>query len=130
MRRQLSIILIAISGFYFSVSAQQKYIDLFNGKDLSGWYIFLKEKGVNNDPNGVFTVKDGNIVISGEEFGCITTEDEFENYKLTVEFKWGKRTFYPREDRARDSGILLHSVGEDGASDGTWMHSIECQLIE
>lgn len=87
MKRQLSIILIAIAGFYFSVSAQQKYIDLFNGKDLSGWYIFLKEKGVNNDPNGVFTVKDGNIVISGEEFGCITTEDEFENYKLTVEFK-------------------------------------------
>lgn len=130
MRRELLTFILAISGFCFTASAQQRYIDLFNGKDLSGWYIFLNGKGVNNDPNNVFTVKNGNIVISGEEFGCITTNEEFENYKLTVEFKWGNRTFSPREDRARDSGILLHSVGEDGGSDGTWMHSIECQMIE
>jgi hypothetical protein len=70
------------------------------------------------------------IRISGEEFGCITTNEEFENYKLTAMFRWGEQTFSPRTDRARDSGILLHSVGEDGASSGTWMHSIECQIIE
>ena len=29
-----------------------------------------------------------------------------------------------------DSGILLHSVGNDGAFGGAWKHSIECQLIE
>ncbi len=111
-------------------NASQKYVQLFNGKNLDGWYTFLKGKGKNVDPNKVFTVKNGNIVISGEEFGCITTDEEFENYKLTVEFKWGNRTFAPRADRARDSGILLHSVGEDGGSDGTWMHSIESQIIE
>ena len=108
----------------------KKYIQLFNGKNLEGWYTFLKGKGKNSDPNEVFTVKNGNIVISGEEFGCITTDEEFENYKLTVEFKWGERTFAPRVDRARDSGILLHSVGEDGGSGGIWMYSIESQIIE
>ncbi|MDD3789424.1 MAG: DUF1080 domain-containing protein [Petrimonas sp.] len=105
-------------------------MQLFNGKNLDGWYTFLKGKGKNVDPNNVFTVKNGNIVISGEEFGCITTDEEFENYKLTVEFKWGGKTFAPRADRARDSGVLLHSVREDGGSDGTWMHSIEAQVIE
>ncbi len=105
-------------------------IQLFNGKNLNGWYTFLKTKGRNNDPNKVFTVKNGLLRISGEDFGCITTNEEYENYKLSVEFKWGDQTFAPRVEKARDSGILLHSTGEDGGFSGTWMHSIECQIIE
>ena len=105
-------------------------VQLFNGKNLDGWYTFIKGKGRDNDPNKVFTVKNGLITISGEEYGCITTNNEYENYKLVVEFKWGDATFAPRIERAKDSGILLHSQGEDGGSSGTWMHSIECQIIE
>jgi hypothetical protein len=105
-------------------------VQLFNGRNLDGWYTFIKGKGKNNDPEKVFTVQNGMIWISGEEFGCITTIDEFENYRLVVEFKWGDLTYSPRTDKARDSGLLLHSVGEDGASSQTWMYSIECQIIE
>lgn len=105
-------------------------IRLFNGHDLDGWYTYIKERGKNSDPLNVFTITKGMIRISGEEFGCITTNNEFENYKLTVKFKWGDQTYSPRTDKARDSGILLHSNGEDGASSGTWMYSIECQIIE
>ena len=109
---------------------QKAEVQLFNGRNLDGWYTFIKGKGKNNDPDKVFTVQNGMIRISGEEFGCITTIDEFENYKLVVEFKWGDLTYSPRADKARDSGLLLHSVGEDGASSQTWMYSIECQIIE
>jgi hypothetical protein len=109
---------------------EKSELKLFNGKNLDGWYTFLRDKGRNNDPNKVFTVQKGLIRISGEEFGCITTHEEFENYAITVEFKWGDITFAPRADKARDSGLLLHSVGEDGGSAGIWMHSIECQIIE
>lgn len=105
-------------------------IKLFNSENLDGWYTFLKDKGRDNDPNKVFTVHNNLLTISGEEYGCITTNDEYEHYKLVVEFKWGEKTFSPRIERAMDSGILLHSIGEDGGSNGTWMHSIECQLIE
>ncbi len=105
-------------------------IKLFNGKNLNGWYTFIKNRGRNNDPNKVFTVQDGLIRISGEEFGCITTDEEYENYKLLVEFKWGDLTFAPRVGKARDSGVLLNSAGEDGGYSGIWMHSIECQIIE
>lgn len=107
-----------------------KTIQLFNGKNLEGWYTFLKERGRDSDPKKVFTVKDGLIRITGEEYGCITTSKEYENYKLVVEYKWGDQTFEPRADRARDSGVLLHSTGMDGGYSGTWMHSIECQIIE
>jgi hypothetical protein len=109
---------------------QKPGLQLFNGKNLDGWYTFLKDRGRNNDPNKVFTVTKGLLRISGEEFGCITTTREFENYRLIVEFKWGEKTYPPRQNNARDSGILLHSVGEDGGSQGIWMYSIECQIIE
>lgn len=105
-------------------------IQLFNGRNLDGWYTFLQNKGRANDPKNVFTVNHGMIRISGEEWGCITTKKEFENYRLLIEFKWGEKTFEPRINNTRDSGVLLHSVGEDGGSQGIWMHSIECQIIE
>lgn len=107
-----------------------KSISLFNGRNLDGWYKFVKGRGRDNDPKNVFSVERGLIHISGEEYGCITSNEEYSNYKLTVEFKWGEKTFAPRVDRARDGGILLHSIGADGGYSGTWMYSIECQIIE
>jgi hypothetical protein len=112
-------------------------IHLFNGRDLTNFYTYLgkspnadKPYGRNIDPERVFSVKDGMIRVSGQVFGCFVTEKEYANYHLIVEFKWGQQTFYPRDGRARDSGILLHCVGEDGAAGGVWMESIECQMIE
>jgi len=105
-------------------------IQLFNGKDFTNFYTFIKERGKNTDPKAVFTVKDGVIRISGEEWGCITTNDEYENYELVVEFKWGVKTWGDREKAARDSGILVHSVGEDGGYSGIWIHGIEVQMME
>jgi hypothetical protein len=112
-------------------------IKLFNGKDLTNFYTFLgspakgeKPYGKNNDPEKVFTVENGMIRVSGKVFGCFVTEEEYENYHLVVEFKWGEKTWAPREKAARDSGILLHCVGPDGAAGGVWLESIECQMIE
>ncbi|WP_075351470.1 3-keto-disaccharide hydrolase [Algoriphagus marinus] len=127
----LSLLMIMTSlAFSQGKSDIKSKVILFNGKNLDGWYTFVQNRGRNIDPKNVFTVQDGMIRISGEEWGGITTNEEFENYRLIVEFKWGGKTFAPRLQNARDSGILLHSVGEDGASDGIWMNSIECQLIE
>ena len=103
---------------------------LFNGQNLKGWYTFVQKRGKNIDPQHVFSVVDQQIRISGEEWGCITTKKVFENYRLKLEFRWGGKTEGNRIDKARDSGILLHSNGEDGGSGGIWMQSIECQIIE
>src|SRR5439155_7758311 len=111
-------------------------IHLFNGKDLTNFYTYLaapqgskQRYGKNNDPEKVFTVHDGMVHVSGTVSGGFITEKEYENYHLIVEYKWGEKTWSPREDKARDSGILLHCVGEDGAA-RPWMESIECQMIE
>src|SRR5207302_1593169 len=82
--------------------------------------------GKNADPKKVFTFADGAIRASGEVFGYLATEKEYENYHLTVEFKWGEKTYPPRETLSRDSGVLLHATG----TDQVWPQCIECQMIE
>lgn len=101
----------------------------FNGKDLTGFYTYLKDNKYN-DPKGVFQVKDGVIRVSGEEFGGFTTGGNFRDYHLVAEWKWGDKTWGSRAQNARDSGVLVHCVGPDGAYGGQWLASIECQVIE
>lgn len=109
-----------------------KTVSLFNGKDLAGWYTFTRHADKSADPyadpKGVFKVEDGVIHISGEEFGCLTTKQEYGNYRLSLEVKWGAKKWPPRdgEKTPRDSGILMHCVGPDKV----WTKSIECQIQE
>ena len=121
---------LAILIIFFCVTSSPGQVQLFDGQSLGGWYTFLQDRGRDHDPKKVFTVQDGMIRISGEEWGCITTDEEYADYKITLEFKWGELTHEPRLNNARDCGLLLHSRGEDGGSQGIWMHSLECQMIE
>jgi hypothetical protein len=109
-----------------AADAGDGFVKLFNGKNLDGFDTVLKDKGVNRDPDGVFRVEKGIIRVSGTEYGYFITRNEYENYHLRAEFKWGVETHPPRKDRARDSGILFHVVGPDQV----WPKSIEFQLIE
>ncbi|MGI6461918.1 MAG: 3-keto-disaccharide hydrolase [Candidatus Hydrogenedentales bacterium] len=125
------IVLVALGGADApSTAGLPAPIPLLCGNITDHFYTFIRDRGRDNDPKQVFTVQDGILRVSGEEWGCITTKEEYDNYRLVAEFKWGDRTFAPREERARDCGILVHSVGEDGAYGNAWMRSIECQIIE
>ena len=90
--------------------------------------------GLDKDPKGVFTVVDADgkpaIRISGEIFGALTSKEEFENYHLKLEFKWGKKKWPPREEKPRHSALLYHSVGPHGVAGSHWMRSFEFQLQE
>ncbi|MEO5979397.1 MAG: DUF1080 domain-containing protein [Chryseolinea sp.] len=119
---------------------------LFNGKDLKGWdtyvgpaYDSIQQKfsgdrlGLNGTQN-VFSVvmEDGSpaIRVSGERFGGISTTQNFHNYHLQLEFKWGKLKWNPKRSSKRDSGLLYHAVGNHGADGGFWMRSQEFQIQE
>src|SRR5205807_1383853 len=124
-----------------AASAGDGWAPLFNGKNLDGWDTWLgkplgeKEPvGLNKDPKKVYTVVevDGRpaIRISGEIFGAITTKQEYENYHLKLEFKWGEKKWPPRLKDVRDSGLLYHCVGPHGAANSYWMRSQELQIQE
>src|SRR5882724_1565701 len=104
----------------------QKFTPLFNGKDLNGWYSFLKARGKDNDSNKVFTVQDGLLHITGQEFGYIVTEKTYTDFHLIAEFKWGEKKYPPRENVVRDNGICYYVV----TTDKVWPRSIECQVQE
>ncbi|NOT75049.1 MAG: DUF1080 domain-containing protein [Cyclobacteriaceae bacterium] len=136
-----SIILILIILFLSNFKVDDKKTYLFNGKDLNGWdtYVASASKeipspGINNDPDHVFSVVtiDGApaLRISGESFAGISTKNEFENYHLTIQFKWGQNKIPSFKDRKRDSGLLYHAVGPHGADARAWMRSQEFQIQE
>jgi len=125
-------------------------------KDLSQWEMYLsyemkdgyngnvpldangdtiKPVGYNNNYKNVFTVIEENnepvLKVSGEVYGCVFTKESYRNYHLRLKMKWGDKKWEPRLNKALDSGILYHSVGECGADYWrTWMTSHEFQLIE
>lgn len=119
------------------VVVPQQVIPLLDGKDFKkNWYTWLTDDK-HEDPRGVFTLQDDGILrISGDGFGGLVTREEYANYYLVMEFRWGQATWRNRKDRARDSGLLLHCQGPDGNFGGTkdmpgpWMTSVECQIIE
>ncbi|MGJ5820931.1 3-keto-disaccharide hydrolase [Paludibaculum fermentans] len=129
MRTALLLVLLAGLATAADAVKPTKRIKLFNGKDLTNFYTFLKDSH-REDPKKVFTVANGMIHISGAEWGAVTTEKEYRDYHLIVEWKWGQENLAPRVGKARDSGILLHGTGVDGAAGSGWLESIEYQMIE
>jgi hypothetical protein len=105
-------------------------VALFDGKDIGKWYTFLRDHGKNKDPNGNFTIRDGILRISGQGFGGLLTRDEYANYEVRLEYAWGGKVWPPREKTARDSGLILHCTGSDGAVAKSWMAGIQCNMLE
>lgn len=108
---------------------------LFNGKNLKNWEIYLGApiKGFEDlakkaTPATTYSIVklDGKKVIhiSGDIFASLATKEEFENYHLRLEFKWGEKVY-----GKQNSGLLYHSFGPFGAAFGTWMACIEHQLM-
>ena len=57
-----------------------KWVDLFNGKDLSGWI------DVNTSPE-TWYVKDGLLICKGKPIGVMRSEKQYENFLLHVEWR-------------------------------------------
>jgi hypothetical protein len=119
--------------------AASTWRNLWDGRTLAGWQTYLRGPkredpaiGVDKDPNGVFSIMrvDGEaaIRISGQDWGGVSTIEEFSDYHFRVEFKWGEQRWAPRANEKRDSGILYHCVGLHGAGSGAWMRSFELQV--
>lgn len=86
--------------------------DLFNGRDLAGW--------VQEGPRATFSAKDGQLVCSGQGSvpNWLRTETEFENFRLTFDYKlaqWTEAAVIlraPRAGRPMQAGIAVF-LGHD-----------------
>lgn len=134
MKKSFSI-LVLFSFIIFFTSCEKPWQPLFNGETLEGWDTWVgptseggEPVGLNKDPMNLFSVVDLNgekvIRILGEVNASLATKEEFENYHLSVEFKWGDEVF-----TRYNSGLLYHSYGDFGAGLGVWMSAHELQLL-
>jgi hypothetical protein len=136
-----------LSGCMNRSTEKTNWQSLFNGEDLQGWDTYLGPGfdtvtktwdtipvGLNVDPFKVFDVVDldGEKVlrISGEKYGGISTKDEFENFHLQLEFRWGNEQWPPNETGKKDAGLMYYGVGPQGADGGFWLRSHEFQIEE
>jgi hypothetical protein len=139
--------LLAATLLFHCQPSKSSWTVLFNGSDLKGWDTYLGPVrndsmnmvdsiplGLNHDPRHVFSVvtEDGQpaIRISGAHHGGISTQEEFSNFHLILEFKWGAAKIPSFKNRKRDSGLLYFAVGPHGADYGNWMRSQEFQIQE
>ncbi|ATC64315.1 hypothetical protein CMV30_10310 [Nibricoccus aquaticus] len=101
-----------------SVAAHAQRIDLWNGRDLTGWKIFLTDATV--DPATVWSMHDGALRLDAKKInGYIRTEKSFANYRLHVEWRWDAAA-----TERSNSGVMLHVNGPDLA----WPAAFEAQL--
>lgn len=90
------------------------FVDLFNGKDLSGWY------NVNGAPE-TWSVKDGMIHCTGKPICTLRTERQYENFVLELEWRHLK----PKGN----AGVFLWS-SEVAARGQPFLRAIEVQVLE
>lgn len=92
-----------------------------------------KTSGLNNDLSHVYSIIEENgkpmLYVSGEIYGGISTKQEYSNYHFKARFKWGEKKWGPT-GKNRDSGILYHCVGPQGAYANAWMSSLQSQIQE
>lgn len=121
---------------------------LFNGRDLSDWDGWLGYPdpavtyrddpgavplGTSQDMAGHFAVRsiDGApaIWINGKTWGSLVHKADLRDYHLRLQFKWGTRTYAPRERLPQNNGLLYHTHGSPGAVFGTWSPSVEFEIM-
>lgn len=133
--KKLSFQIFTLSFILFLSSCEKPWQPLFNGENLDGWDTWVgpleeggEPVGLNKDPLKLFTIADLDgekvIRISGEVNASLATKEEFENYHLSVEFKWGDEVY-----KRYNSGLLYNSYGDFGVGLGVWMSSHELQLL-
>jgi hypothetical protein len=91
------------------------HIDLFNGKDFTGWTFTMRS---NAAPESTWAVTNGVIHCTGKPPGYARTEKSYRDYKLTAEWR-----FVQAIDKPGNTGIFVHI----NPPDKVWPATIEVQ---
>ena len=124
-------------------------VSLIDGRDLKGWTPWLGYRdpsvtyragpalrpiGTAQDTSGDFAVRevDGEpaIWIKGQTWGSLVHQADLRDYHLRLEYRWGAKTWAPRETEPRNNGLLYHTHGQPGEVFGTWRPSVEFEIMK
>ncbi|MEI9945351.1 MAG: DUF1080 domain-containing protein [Chitinophagaceae bacterium] len=95
----------------------EEWTSLFNGKDLTGWDIKIKDHALNENYKNTFRIKDSILSVSyGDyekfdmQFGHLYTQTPYSYYKLKLQYRFvGDHVADAPIWADRNSGVMLHS---------------------
>jgi hypothetical protein len=112
----LLILMLILGGFSCHRTGTPQWIELFNGRDLSGWHPKITGYPLDDNFGNTFRVADGAIKVSyekyyafNERFGHIFYEKPFSHYIFEMEYRFtGDQAKGGPGWATRNSGIMLH----------------------
>ncbi len=121
-----------------SAKTDGDWVQLFNGKDLTGWTVKIKGYEAGDNFGNTFRVEEGMIKVRYEQydslrdrFGHLFYNDEFSHYKLRVEYRIvGEQCPGAPGWAYKNSGIMVHGqTPESMEKEQDFPTSIEVQLL-
>ncbi len=121
-----------------TAAAAEEWIQLFNGKDLSGWTPKIKGYALGENYGQTFRVADGVLKVGYDQyekfdgkFGHLFWKDKFSHYRLRVEYRFvGQQCTGGPGWAVRNSGVMIHGeTPETMGKDQDFPASIEVQLL-
>ncbi len=123
-----------------SDSTDGQWIQLFNGKDLTGWIPFVRHNPVGENYGNTYRVEDGLLKIGYDpkfypkfdgRFGHLFYEKPFSHYRLRAEYRFvGQQCAGGPGWAIRNSGLMLHCENpKEMLIDQEFPVSIEYQLL-
>jgi len=134
----MSATMLFLSTMSMAQNSGDEWIQLFNGKDLTGWIPKITGYESGDNFGNTFHVENGILKVSYEaydkfdgRFGHLFYEKSFSNYLLRVEYRFvGEQCPGAPEWAIRNSGIMIHGQKpESMAKDQDFPVSIEVQLL-
>lgn len=118
--------------------AEEKWIPIFNGKDLDGWTVKIAGHELGDNFRNTFRVEDGILKASYDEypkfegeFGHLFYKEKLSNYRLRVEYRFvGEQCPGGPEWGLRNSGVMIHSQSPESMDkDQEFPISLEIQFL-
>lgn len=116
----------------------EEWVQLFNGKDLTGWTPKIRGEKLGEDSRQTFRVENGVIKVAydkydsfGERFGHLFYDKPFSNYVLRIEYRFvGDQCKGGPGWATRNSGVMLHCQDpKTMAIDQDFPVSLEAQFL-
>ena len=121
-----------------SAAEEQKWVSLFNGKDLSGWTIKIANRPLGENFANTFRVEDGILKVSydgydkfGKQFGHLFTNVAYSHYILRMEYRFFGTMMADAPNYVNlNSGVMLHAQSPQSMRfDQGFPSSLEVQFL-
>lgn len=138
MKPSLCLLLVFLSCHAIAKPKKEKWISLFNGKNLQHWTVKIHHHEVGDNYGNTFRVEDGIIKVRydqydhfNERYGHLYYNTPYSHYKLRLQYRFTGQWHQDAPDYTeRNSGVMFHSQDpKTMPKEQDWPISVEMQFL-